>query len=76
MLTHGHKHAPESAAGKHSQLKYNLSGLHRDWRTWLIIGLMLAAIGTYVMTLDESIQPNGAAPGGLQAGAAPANTPK
>jgi len=71
MLTHSHKQAHGRSREKHPQPKYNLSGLHRDWRTWLIIGLMIAAIGTYVLTLDESIQP-----GGLPAAAAPATPSK
>jgi hypothetical protein len=33
--------------------------LHKDWRTWLVVVLMLAAIGIYVLTLDDSIQPTG-----------------
>ena len=33
---------------------------------------MLAAIGTYVLTLDDSIQPGSAAQGGIPAAAAPA----
>jgi hypothetical protein len=31
--------------------------LHKDWRAWLIVGLMLIAMITYVLTLDESILP-------------------
>lgn len=76
MTTHGHKHTHEKGAGKHSPAKLNLSGLHRDWRTWLVIGLMLAAIGAYVLTLDEAIQPGSAAQGGIPAAAAPAGSPK
>jgi hypothetical protein len=30
---------------------------HKDWRAWLAIVLMLAAIITYVLTLDDSIVP-------------------
>ena len=71
MIPHGHKHAPERVPGKHSPPKFDLSGLHRDWRTWLVIGLMLAAIGTYVLTLDDAIQPGGAAPSGIPAAAPP-----
>jgi hypothetical protein len=37
----------------------NKRRLHKDWRTWLVIVLMLAAIGIYVLTLDDSIQPTG-----------------
>ncbi|MFO0790163.1 MAG: hypothetical protein U0805_11980 [Pirellulales bacterium] len=32
-------------------------GLHRDWRLWAIVILMLAAIGIYVATNDEAIAP-------------------
>lgn len=31
--------------------------LHRDWRTWVVVAVMLAAIGAYVMTLDDSDEP-------------------
>jgi hypothetical protein len=30
---------------------------HKDWRTWLVIALMLAAIGIYVVTLDDAVVP-------------------
>jgi hypothetical protein len=30
-------------------------GLHRDWRTWVVVAVMLVAIGTYVATLDDSM---------------------
>jgi hypothetical protein len=39
----------------------NKRKLHKDWRTWLVIILMLSAIGIYVLTLDDSIQPTGQA---------------
>jgi hypothetical protein len=32
---------------------------HKDWRTWLIVALMLAGIGIYVLTLDDSLMPLG-----------------
>ena len=28
--------------------------MHKDWRTWLVILVMLSAIGMYVFTLDDS----------------------
>ncbi|MFI5331280.1 MAG: hypothetical protein ACHQ2F_09660 [Desulfobaccales bacterium] len=65
MTTHRHKPAHESKASSHHQIDW--TGLHKDWRTWLVIGLMLAAIGTYVLTLDDSVQPGGAVQGGLPA---------
>lgn len=30
---------------------------HKDWRVWVALVLMLAAIFTYVLTLDDSIVP-------------------
>jgi len=37
--------------------KLSRKKLHKDWRAWLIVALMLAAIGMYVLTLDDSIVP-------------------
>ncbi len=31
--------------------------LHHDWRTWVVVLLMLAAMGTYVLTLDDALVP-------------------
>lgn len=31
--------------------------LHKDWRAWLAVLLMLAAVVMYVLTLDDSIVP-------------------
>jgi hypothetical protein len=44
MASHNHKH---------------LSGrkLHKNWRVWLALFLMLVAIITYVLSLDDSIIP-------------------
>ncbi len=33
--------------------------IHHDWRFWIAIVLMLLAIGVYVMTFDEALQPGG-----------------
>ena len=30
---------------------------HKDWRLWVVVGLMLLAMLTYVMTMDEAVQP-------------------
>ena len=37
--------------------------LHQDWRAWLVVGLMLAAMAMYVFSVDESIQPGDPKPG-------------
>lgn len=76
MITHGQPHAHERAKGKPSHQKPPWWALHRDWRTWVVIGLMLAAMGIYVLSLDDSVQPGGAAPGGVPAAAAPAGPSK
>jgi hypothetical protein len=31
--------------------------LHKDWRVWLAVALMLAAMAMYVLSLDESVAP-------------------
>lgn len=33
--------------------------LHRNWQTWIVVGLMLAAMLMYVLSDDESLQPGG-----------------
>jgi hypothetical protein len=42
---HGRPHPP---AGK---------GIQKDWRVWVVIGLMLLAMLIYILTLDESRRP-------------------
>ena len=32
---------------------------HKDWRLWVVVGLMLLAMLTYVMTMDEAVRPGG-----------------
>ncbi len=32
-------------------------GIHKDWRAWTVVGLMLVAIVVYVLSMDESIVP-------------------
>ena len=61
---------------KHSHKKEPLRSLHKDWRTWVVIGLMLAAMGIYVLTLDESMEPGMASQGEIPATAAPAQPVK
>ncbi len=43
--SHGHSHTPPRKP------------LHHDWRLWVGVGLMLAAIIAYVLSLNESLQP-------------------
>lgn len=45
----------KKAAHKHAQPQKN--GVHKDWRIWTAIVLMLAAMVAYVMSGDEQIRP-------------------
>jgi hypothetical protein len=44
---HGHPHHPAKRA------------LHKDWRAWVVVLLMLGAMVMYLGTMDESIRPGG-----------------
>lgn len=61
---HGH-HNPghERRGGLHSR------GLHKDWRAWMVVLIMIAAMVVYVLSMDESEGP-GANPTGLETPAA------
>jgi hypothetical protein len=57
MTHHDHRH---SGSGKHTEMfdaGFSVRRLHKDWRVWLIVALMLTAIVIYVLTLDESVLP-------------------
>jgi hypothetical protein len=43
-------------------------GAHKDWRLWAVVGLMLLAMLTYVMTMDEAVQPGGKVQDAVPAG--------
>jgi hypothetical protein len=45
--THQHSHKPQSRAP------------HKDWRAWVVVGLMLAAMVAYILSDNESIEPDG-----------------
>jgi hypothetical protein len=49
MTKHDHTHDHHHPKPK--------SQFHKDWKTWVVVGLMLAAMAMYVMSDDESIQP-------------------
>lgn len=57
MKKHNHNHAGSGKKGEADSRRSRARQLHKDWRTWLVIVVMLAAIGIYVLTLDDSIQP-------------------
>jgi hypothetical protein len=53
--THGHPHHEHSHEPKGPWWKQ----VHRDWRFWTALVLMVAAMAAYVMTVDESLRPGG-----------------
>ncbi len=59
--SHLHSHPHGTEPGKSHDRK-----LHRDWRVWLGVILMLIAMAVYVLTMDEAI-----VPGGVSAGSPP-----
>ena len=53
MNKHAHDHH-DHHHGNHSK-----KGLHKDWRAWLVVLLMLGAMAIYIFSDDEAIQPGG-----------------
>jgi hypothetical protein len=54
MADHHHNHSKRHGDSDSGSLIWKP---HKDWRVWLAVLLMLAAILSYVLTLDESIVP-------------------
>jgi hypothetical protein len=52
----GHHHGENHQGRTRTQL-------HKDWRAWLVVALMLAAMAMYLLSLDESVQPGQSVPG-------------
>ena len=56
---HNHQHGHDHHDHQHGPA---WKRLHRDWRVWAAVGLMLAAMLAYVVSQDESLRPGGAGP--------------
>jgi len=54
-MSHKNKGLEEHLADDHPQRKDRK--LHRDWRIWLAVVLMLGAMAIYLLTMDEAIVP-------------------
>ena len=52
---HGHAHSHDQ--GHSHGTPPSKSGLHKDWRLWVVVGLMLLGMVIYILTLDESLRP-------------------
>ena len=57
MTKHNHKHSHSEKHEHHHQDKAGIRNLHKDWRTWIVVGAMLAAMAIYVLSLDEAVVP-------------------
>ena len=57
-MSHEHKHADSRHSG-HQHQPPKGGGLHKDWRTWTVVGLMLLGMVAYVLSFDEEDQPGG-----------------
>jgi hypothetical protein len=53
------QHANHANHANHGQQQKDAErkALHKDWRTWAVVILMLIAMATYVLTMDESDVP-------------------
>lgn len=51
-----HAHSKGHGHGEH-RASSGRKGLHRDWRLWTVVLLMLAGMAVYVLTFDESLSP-------------------
>jgi ABC-type nickel/cobalt efflux system permease component RcnA len=57
MTQHNHTHSGSEKHKHRHKEKTGIRNLHKDWRTWVAVGLMLTAIAMYVLTLDDSVVP-------------------
>ncbi len=58
-MTH-HEHDPQHHGRQHEHHHtHKRRGIHRDWRVWLAVAIMLGAMFMYVMSMDESLAPGG-----------------
>jgi hypothetical protein len=58
MTQHNHKHSESHRHAPRDEAESSNKKLHKDWRVWLVVGIMLAATIIYVLTLDDSIVPS------------------
>lgn len=50
-----HGHSGHAHGGHHSGNRNQKRGIHKDWRMWVAVALMLGAMAIYVLSMDESI---------------------
>ena len=58
MAKHNHKHSESHRQAKRDEGETSSRKLHKDWRVWLAVGIMLAAMIMYVLysrRLDRAV---------------------
>ena len=55
MTEHHHHHGGSQKHTPRENQKPQRRGIHKDWRLWVAVGLMLAAVLIYVLTLDDAL---------------------
>jgi len=55
MTEHHHDNRDSQKHSYRVNQKPHRRGLHKDWRLWATVSLMLAAALIYVLTLDDSL---------------------
>ncbi len=58
MAKHNHKHSESHRHATRDEGQSSSRKFHKDWRVWLVVGIMLAAMIMYVLTLDDSVVPS------------------
>jgi len=53
-----HNHQNTNLSANHAGHRPEGIQIHKDWRVWVGVGLMLLAMLVYVATLDDSIIPS------------------
>jgi hypothetical protein len=56
---HHRDHASHSQREESPESRAQWRTVHRDWRLWEVVALMIPAMLVYVMTIDEVIQRGG-----------------
>jgi hypothetical protein len=51
-MSDANQHSPEAGHSHGEHHKPQGRRLHKDWRLWLMVVLMLAAMAIYLLTLD------------------------
>jgi hypothetical protein len=71
MTKHDNEHATEHEREfqRENQRHDKYRGLHKDWRAWAVVLVMLVGIVAYILSFDEADSPNAPA-GGLRVPAA------